>query len=917
MKKLNLALVFSSFLIISGCSEKTSDEYVALAEIKIQQNDIPTAIIELKNAIGVNPQDPVARFMLGELYAQRGSSAAAEKELNHALELGYEPNKVLPILASSYSLQFKNEEIIQLVNESRNISPEVNTSLLLYKALAHFQLAQPYKAKKAIADANEISADSIYSKLGNAYVDFSNKQIGSSLEKINEILRLQPDLPEAHLLKGQLTSISKDTQGAVKSFEKYKSLLPSTYQSRLFLANAYIKNKQFDKAEQELDQLLKISPEQPFVNQMKGLVRYHKQDFEAAKRYTEKAIQNGMESISNRVIAGVSSFRLHHFEQAFRHIDPIKGQLPANSQIHKLLTILQLNLGLGQEAGQTLVNIDGLNEDDIILLSSASAQLLKDGNFEEAKQLVKLADSIEYTNAINLTQKGMLRLSFDELDGITDLEHALQLDPQLSAGNTALARAYIENGFYDKAYALSKVWIEQKPKEVNGYILAAVSQSKKGNILDAEKMYHMALSLVKANPAANIYFADKSEAAGNLDAAIASLNEVLQQYPNHLSALTKYFVLNKRLGNPDKGLKLIKESVDNNLNDPRPLLLYAQALYSNKQYSQVTTEINVDTLNIVSDSKIWETLANAYFKQGMLDESEGILKNWRANQPNNRNAFIRSIHLQELRGENQKALQLVNDASQIFENDIQFQVLTAYFYMKNAQVKEAKSTFNALPKELADSPIGKGLLGQILLANNENERALPLLNEYYQAEPSNKSAMLVTKALKNADKIGRAFEFLNTHVESYGRSVHIDSQLAELSILNKNYKQAEKSYRVILQSDPQNVRALNNLANILMLEHRYEEAGPLAKQAAELLPENAEILDTYSQLLAKTGRKKQALSVAVKAYALNNKSPVLSLNVAELLIESDKNTQAREIMDAITDKAPDTVARIKLLRSKL
>ncbi|MBL4630692.1 MAG: hypothetical protein JKY14_05865 [Paraglaciecola sp.] len=155
MKKLYLALIFSCLLIIAGCSEKTSDEYVALAEEKVQQNDIPTAIIELKNAIGVNAQDPKSRFILGKLYAQRGSSAAAEKELILALELGYEPNEVLPILARSYSLQFKNEQIIELVNESRNISPEVNTSLLLYKALAHFQLGEPYKAKKAIADANE------------------------------------------------------------------------------------------------------------------------------------------------------------------------------------------------------------------------------------------------------------------------------------------------------------------------------------------------------------------------------------------------------------------------------------------------------------------------------------------------------------------------------------------------------------------------------------------------------------------------------------------------------------------------------------------------------------------------------------------------------------------------------------------
>ena len=129
MKIFCLILVLSTLLIISGCSKNTSDEYIALAETSIQQNDIPTAIIELKNAIGVNPQDPRSRFMLGNLYAESGRAVAAEKELTRASKLGYEPNEVLPVLAKVYSLQFKHAEIIKLVDGSRNIAPEVSTSL--------------------------------------------------------------------------------------------------------------------------------------------------------------------------------------------------------------------------------------------------------------------------------------------------------------------------------------------------------------------------------------------------------------------------------------------------------------------------------------------------------------------------------------------------------------------------------------------------------------------------------------------------------------------------------------------------------------------------------------------------------------------------------------------------------------------
>jgi len=132
-------------------------------------------------------------------------------------------------------------------------------------------------------------AVSLYGKLGNAYVDFSNKQIDTPLDKVNKVLKEQPNFADGYLLTGQLTAVSNDKDGSVKSFEKYKSLLPNMYESRVFLANAYIKNNQFEEAEKEVDLLLKANPEQPFFNQLKGTVRFQAQDFSNAKLYIEKA----------------------------------------------------------------------------------------------------------------------------------------------------------------------------------------------------------------------------------------------------------------------------------------------------------------------------------------------------------------------------------------------------------------------------------------------------------------------------------------------------------------------------------------------------------------------------------------------------------------------------------------------------
>jgi Flp pilus assembly protein TadD len=103
---------FALVLALAGCSEQTSDELVLSAQQKIESGQNSEGIIELKNAIQKAPDNTKARFLLGKMYVERGAAAAAEKELGHALKLGFEQNEVLPLLANAYNLQFKSNEIV-------------------------------------------------------------------------------------------------------------------------------------------------------------------------------------------------------------------------------------------------------------------------------------------------------------------------------------------------------------------------------------------------------------------------------------------------------------------------------------------------------------------------------------------------------------------------------------------------------------------------------------------------------------------------------------------------------------------------------------------------------------------------------------------------------------------------------------
>lgn len=914
MTKLHLVFAFSLLLIITGCSEKTSEEYIALAETKIQQNDIPSAIIDLKNAISVNPRDAKSRFMLGELYAQRGSSASAEKELKRALELNYEPNKVLPLLANVYNLQFKHAEVIALVDSSRNLAPEVSTSLLLYKALAHFQLGEPYKAKKAVADANEISSDSLYSKLGNAYVDFSNNEIKVSLDKINQILKEHPEFADAHLLKGQLTSVTNDSAGAVESFKKYKELLPQTYQSRVLLANAYFKDRQFEQAEKEVDLLLQFNSEQPFVNQLKGAIRFQDQDFENAKLYTEKAIQNGMGNTPNKIIAGVSAFKLGSHSLAYEYLNSIKDKLPPEHPIFRMLAILELKLGKGIDAGMTLTQLDGLTEDDVILLSAASAQLMREGKSSQIKSILDKVESIEFTDPLRIAQKGLLRLSLDDVDGLADLEQALALDPDQTAVKTSLATAYINNGLYDKALELSQNWIEQKPDEIHGYILAAISYANLNEPDLAKQMNDRALEIDPDNITANNYYADKAKADGDIETAISYLNKIISAHPEHIPTLRKHFVLQLEQGNVKEGLRPI-ESAFNRATDKLQLrLLFAQALLTSEKYSESTGVLESITANAELPDIYWIVLGNAYYQNAQRQKSLSVTENWVQQQPYNKSAHLRLIALHDLFDKYNNALEVTNAARAKFPEDDQFTLLSIYFYIVTGDIKAAEQLYSGLSNELRSSVAGQGLSGQILLEKGDAKSALPKLKTFYQQRANQRNASLVAKALKQLKLYSEAIAFLGEHEKLNGESVVNDIQIAELAIYAENFDLAVEHYLKVLEVEPNNSRALNNLAYILIEQGNFVKALQYAERATLLAPDYPPVFDTYATTLFKTGEFNKAADNYAKAYNFDTSNTEIALRYVEALLASKQVEKAAKVMAGL--KSTDPVIQKKIQRLK-
>lgn len=882
-------------LALSSCVKQTAEELVTQAKSELQKDDTTAAIIFLKNALINEPKNVEARFLLGKSYVEIGMAEFAEKDLLEALNLGYEQNEVLPLLANAYYLQFKYQKVIDLVDNASNLSPSAETSLLMFQALAYFQIDKPNQAKASVNKANEISTDSIYSQLGNAYTSFNNKQLDVALKEVDSLLLLSPELPEALLLKAQLLTLKGDSAESVKYFEKYSELLPNLLQARVFLANAYLKNKEFEKSEKVVDRLLKINSEQAFLNQIKGFIRYQSDDFANAKLYTERAIQNGLSSIPNRIIAGISAFKLQNYEQAYDHLEVIQDDLPKQHVIRKLFAMVALKLGQNSEAASSFQDLEGLSEDDIVLLSAASTQFINAGKLEEAREIMTKAESLEYNNPLRIAQKGLMRLSLNDIEGLTDLEEALAEKPGLEGINTALARAYIDNGIYDKALDLGKQWIEQNNQETSGYVLAAIAYAKLGDIVNAEAMYDEVVSIERENPAANIYFADKAFNSGDEDKALSFLNIILEGHPTYFPALKRQFVLHFKNNKTDLGLSAIeiarKQSPENN----KLILLMGQALFTAKRYSKVI-DLLEPIKNESSTGDFWTLIIDSYFASGKVNLAIELSREWVEIQPLEKKAYLYLIALLEKDVNFNAALEVVKKAQLKFPDDEQFDVLSIHFNLVDNDINSASIAYEMLSDEVKSSPIGKGLYGQVLLEQGKVEQAVPLLKVFYEMKATIRSATLLSRSYRELEKFDEAIDFINAHMKQHGESTILQLQIAELAILNGNNELAIQQYTKVLKNNDQDIRSLNNLAFLLLQEGKYDDALQYAQKALKVRPKHPSLLDTLGLIQLKMNQPQSAVKTLREAYEQNRGAAEIAFHYVEALIANNESDLARKVL---------------------
>ncbi|MDG1750297.1 MAG: PEP-CTERM system TPR-repeat protein PrsT [Thalassotalea sp.] len=898
--------------LLFSCSKQSTEDHIAAAKKSIETKDYKAATIELKNAIKASPTLPEARFLLGKMHLKNEDYQSAEKELNKALELKHPINEVLPLLSLAYQKTRSDVALIGLSHQEKGLSAAETAEIAFYKIQAMFRLEQKEKANALIEEIQKTATDSVFKTLSLVYSLLLDGQIEAAQVQLKTIIESHPKQADALKLQALIALKSGDKELAAKTYASYLSYYPKDLEIAFINARLLVELNRTQEAEPFIDKLLAINEDNGLLNQLKGIARFNEKDNEKALFHTEKAITAMPSDPALRLLAAYSAYRLQNYEVTHQHLSIIADELPANHEALRLLAVSQLQLGLTKEAGETVNSLAELSDKDNALVSSVGLALVNRGEVKQARNILSKSSELSAETAEDLTRLGLLKLSLNDVEGIANLETALDKKPEEKITRSTLATAYLTTQQFDKAMQLAQRWKEADNKDEQAYLLAASVYFQQQQVDKAKAEYQQLLSFNPEHIGAKLALVDLAARAKDFPAAKNELDKILAAEPSNIPALVKYYQYETEQGESSKAVVFIEQQLNKN-SDNKALQLLLAKVYLQENKPEKTIELLADYDDEKAPKIYWQTLGRAYFKLKDFVKVQNHYQRWLVQTPNDRDAIMSNLLLLDNQREYKQALTLSSKYIENHQDDVEIALLNIHFLLISGDFTLAKEQLSLIPEQAKNLPFTKGLIGQLQMNDKKFTEALDNLRVAYKAQPTPRNVNLVYFCLVNTGQQKQGYSFLQQHVKNNANDIASLMHLAQLQI-SQDTDAAIESYERVVSISDKNFIALNNLAYFYLERNQLEKAQEHAEKALTLKPNMPDVLDTVGRIHLAKKEYESAVKYLTKAVTESDANEDIYLNYVEaLLLNGDKVLAQRKITQK-SFTAPQSITRADALK---
>ncbi|MFY0668385.1 MAG: PEP-CTERM system TPR-repeat protein PrsT [Alteromonas stellipolaris] len=904
-----LAVLTSLLLLnLTACSPKSTNEVLLDAEQLKQEGKYQEASIALKNIIKEEPNNFTARESLGLIYLEQGLYSAARKELVRA-DTALSPNGVVS-LAETYLWLESFDELQKLSIPNTDENTESFLELAIYKAIATYNSGGKFRAAASFSRLTE--SDSLkVSQLAKAYLAIQNNRIGDAIDYTNKSVEAQPDFIAALQLKAILEAVEGKWSLAIQTLEGLLEKRAHDYKIKLKLADALVNNKEYDKAEPFVNQLLSLSANHPYFNQLKGTIEFSKNDFESALIYLDTAIKNGRSNSVTRLLAALANYYENNLEQAYQNLKVIVETLPPEHFSHKLYSIVQVQLGYSNDNDESLEDIATIPVGEALYLAKSSSLLIQEGEIAQAKSLIEQISTDDVQDAELLRSIGLLKILTADT-GIEELEKSFKQDPDSEKSFLVLAFAYLNAEQFDKAEQLAVNWLKAHPDTVSALHIQAQASSHTSNANKVAGIYSKILGLEPEHVSANLFFVEKDVRNNDLASAKAKIESLVNYHPLDMVVLIRHFQIQKELEYYSVAIEPFKKAY-NSSDDIKYALLYAGALAElNKTDEQLSVLKNIHS-KAENEPKYWMMLADAYWERKDFVNAAQALEKWRGLEQSTK-AFLKSIELAEITRDYKGALELVEEGISLFPDQTQLKLIKARILILDGDIEQATTVFDSLSPAIKSSTLGLTVQSKLLIAKRKYSEAVNAIEKVYQNVKSQEVASILYTALFRADKEAEALAFTEKHL-SIAPS---HNKIRLLAANQQMYSAPNKSiahYKYLVENEAvQSPLVLNNLAWLLGEAQKYDDALVYANRAQAILPENPSIMATRGKILLQLDRIDESLDLLENAFKTSANSPDIGIDYVVALLKAKDKSEAQKVLTQLKPKTQEHERRIDELK---
>src|SRR5215471_6989442 len=248
----------------------------------LQQGQFDGAIQELRQ---IEKSDPSAKGLdheLGVAYYKKGDYIEALRSLDKAVEANPRDDEAVQLLGLSYYLSGQPSKAIPLLEKVQGWYPRANVDASYILGICYIQTQDYAGARRAFAKMFDVRPDSAASYLFTARMLLRQEFDPIAEEYAQKAVELDPKLPLAHFLLGELYVYKSRLPEAIAEFQKEIAINPANAATYYKLADAYSRVQKFDDAQRLLQCSIRLDATSsvPFI--LMGKVLEKKGDYDLA-----------------------------------------------------------------------------------------------------------------------------------------------------------------------------------------------------------------------------------------------------------------------------------------------------------------------------------------------------------------------------------------------------------------------------------------------------------------------------------------------------------------------------------------------------------------------------------------------------------------------------------------------------------